>query len=259
MCSLSPAQTSALKLAAHRGGVVDDRHAENSPGSIEEAVRRGYWMIEVDVRESKDGRLVVHHDADFRRFYDYPKPVADLTWNEISGLRATPGGSRPLEFHELAALCRGRLRLMIDTKPAVRSPQSFAALEKALRDNHLLDSAYIIGTPESKAWFKGKARVAVNRKELREALDRKEDVARLCFFYEPGRGVGEDPIVLARKAGVPVVTAIHTSDYKGMDHMESAAADIQRLRKLGVTCFQIDSVYERLFLLSGEAALGARL
>jgi glycerophosphoryl diester phosphodiesterase len=58
-----------LRLIAHRGGIVDDIHAENSRGSIEEAIKRGYWMIEVDVRATLDGEPVLQHDATLERFY----------------------------------------------------------------------------------------------------------------------------------------------------------------------------------------------
>ena len=44
-------QAASAKIIAHRGGVVGDEFAENSPASLEAAVDRDYWMIEVDIRE----------------------------------------------------------------------------------------------------------------------------------------------------------------------------------------------------------------
>lgn len=38
------------KIIAHRGGVVGDEHAENSPAALRTAIDRDYWMIEVDIR-----------------------------------------------------------------------------------------------------------------------------------------------------------------------------------------------------------------
>jgi len=77
-----------LRLIAHRGGVVDQHHPENSANAAEQAIRRGYWMLEMDLQESKDGRLVVHHDADFGKSYGVHKKPGDLTWEEIRHLRA---------------------------------------------------------------------------------------------------------------------------------------------------------------------------
>ena len=37
-----------VRLIAHRGGVVNERIIENNLASIEAAVERGYWMLEVN-------------------------------------------------------------------------------------------------------------------------------------------------------------------------------------------------------------------
>ena len=46
------------------------KRPENSIGALEEAIRRGNWMVEMDIQESKDGRLVVHHDSFLQDFGD---------------------------------------------------------------------------------------------------------------------------------------------------------------------------------------------
>src|SRR5688572_16882286 len=61
---LMPPNFGDYKLIAHRGGVVEDKNPENSPSAIEEAISRGYWMIEVDIRETKDGIAIAQHDPD---------------------------------------------------------------------------------------------------------------------------------------------------------------------------------------------------
>ena len=237
-----------LKLIAHRGGIVDPSYAENSPGAVEAAIRRGYWMIETDVRESKDGHLVVQHDPDFTDFYGDPRLVADMTWDEIKQLRAEPGGSRPIEFHELAALCKGRMRLMMDTKPPSHPEAFYRSMEASLRENDLLDSAYFIGTEESQAWFKGKCRIGVDRDTLRRAAT-GEDVSKLYFLFEHGRTLDAEGVALARKLGVPAVVSINIFHYDDTpDPMKSARADTERLLEQGVTHFQIDSVYDPFLL-----------
>ena len=246
--SCSPATDNSLKLIAHRGGIVDPNYAENSPGAVEAAIRRGYWMIETDVRESKDGHLVVQHDPDFTDFYGDPRLVADMTWDEIKQLRAEPGGSRPIEFHELAALCKGRMRLMMDTKPPSHPEAFYCSMEASLRENDLLDSAYFIGTEESQAWFKGKCRIGVNRDTLRLAAA-GEDVSKLYFLFEHGRTLDAEGVALARKLGVPAVVSINIFHYDDTaDHVKGARADTERLLGQGVTHFQIDSIYDPFLL-----------
>jgi glycerophosphoryl diester phosphodiesterase len=49
-----------IDVLAHRGCAV--AHRENTTAAFAEAVRVGADGIELDVRSSADGRLVVHHD-----------------------------------------------------------------------------------------------------------------------------------------------------------------------------------------------------
>lgn len=111
-----------IRIIAHRGGVVDQHRPENSTSAVEEGIRRGYWMLEMDVQESKDGHLVVHHDDNFVKLYGVHKTAAELTWDEIRQFHAVEDGSRPLEFSEYAALCKGKVQLMIDTKEPSHPP-----------------------------------------------------------------------------------------------------------------------------------------
>lgn len=239
------AQSPKVRLIAHRGGIVDDHFAENSQGSVEAAISRGYWMLEVDIRESKDGRLVVQHDPDFQRFFGDPRKVADMTWAEISALRAKPGNSKVLEFRELAALCKNRVRLMMDTKEPEHSDAFFKEMERAMRENNLLSTAMFIGTEQSRRWFRGKSLISATREELEQALRKGEKTKGTYFLFEHGRTLDKAGLDLAARAGVPPVVSINIFHYEGMDHMKGARADVERLRKLGMTYFQIDSVYDQ--------------
>lgn len=244
-----PRDAAEVKLIAHRGGVVEDGLIENQLPALNAAVKRGYWMVEVDVRESKDGHLVVQHDPNFKRYYGDPRQVGEMTWGEIRQLRSRESGLRPLEFAEYAKACRGRMRVMIDTKEPSHDKRFYEAMERALKENQLLHDALLIGTREAKAYFKGKARVAVNRKELQAAISgqEQEDVGRLYFLFEHGRVLDEPTVRLARQHGVPVVPSINVFHYLGRKNQrQRAEADLQRLRDLGVEYFQIDSVYDRV-------------
>jgi glycerophosphoryl diester phosphodiesterase len=243
---VSEAQTvkKPVKIIAHRGGVVGDTYAENSPAALEAAIERGYWMIEVDIRESKDGRLVVQHDPDFGRFFGDSRLVSDMRWEEIRNLKATPGNSRPLEFHELAAMCRGKLELMLDTKPPDHPEAFYRSMEQSLRENGLLEGAYVIGTEESRAWFHGKARIGIDRQWLKKAEAAGEDAAKLYFLFEHGRDLDAETVRYAQKLGVAVVPSINIFHYADTDHMKAAEADVRRMYDLSVEYFQIDSPYD---------------
>lgn len=55
----------------------------------------------------------------------------------------------------------------------------------------------------------------------------------------------ERTIKLAEKVDVPLVPSINTFHYSRGERMRQAEKDIRRLRGLGVTYFQIDSLYDR--------------
>jgi hypothetical protein len=186
---------------------------------------------------------VVHHD-DFSKSHGDPRWPREMTWAEIARLRAKEDGSRPLEFHEYARLCRNRIRLMMDTKEPSHPPAFYQAMERGLRENGLLEGAYFIGTAESRAWFKGKSRISVDRKELEKAYQGGEDTARLYFLFEHGATLDEAGLQLAARTGAPAVVSINDFHYAGRDHMQAAHADIVRLRNLGLVHFQIDSFYD---------------
>jgi len=240
-CALAAARE-PVRLIAHRGGVVDEKRPENSAAAVEEAIRRGYWMLEMDVQESRDGRLVMQHN-DFQKSYGVAKWPREMTWDEIRQLRAQEDGARPLEFHEYAALCRGKVQLMVDTKGPSHPRAFYESMERTLRENGLLEGAWFIGTPESQAWFKGKARISVNREQLKQKLAAGEDTRRLYFLFEHGTTLDEAGMALAAQAGVPAVVSINEDHYRG-DKMKPAQAAIERLRRAGLQYFQIDSVYD---------------
>lgn len=73
-------------ICAHRG--ASDTHPENTLAALREAIRLGAHMIEFDVALSKDGRLVLMHDATLDRTTDGEGLVAELTLSELKRLDA---------------------------------------------------------------------------------------------------------------------------------------------------------------------------
>jgi glycerophosphoryl diester phosphodiesterase len=73
-------------VAAHRGGALS--RPENTLAAFREAARIGAHQIELDVRRSADGELVVIHDESVDRTTDGRGAVADLTLAELRRLDA---------------------------------------------------------------------------------------------------------------------------------------------------------------------------
>ena len=83
-----------VTVIAHRGA---SRFApENTIAAFEKAIARGADLIEIDIRETKDGHLVVMHDVTVDRTTNGSGAVAGLTLAEIKQLDA--GSSFSFEF-----------------------------------------------------------------------------------------------------------------------------------------------------------------
>jgi len=103
-------------LVAHRGGVVDDALSENSLKGLEEAIRRGYTHVEIDVRITKDGHAVCFHDDNLMREVGVDKNISDLTLNELKELKLIKSQETIPRFEDYCSKCAGRINVMIDTK-----------------------------------------------------------------------------------------------------------------------------------------------
>src|SRR4051794_12907483 len=87
LCLLpAAAQTRHVVAIAHRGEHLV--HPENTIPAFEEAIRAGADFIEVDVRTTSDGKLVLQHDATVDRCTNGHGEVAKMTFDEIRALDA---------------------------------------------------------------------------------------------------------------------------------------------------------------------------
>ena len=76
----------SVEIIAHRGASFDA--PENTLAAMNLAWEQNADAIELDLWLSKDGRLVVFHDADAKRIAGVPRKIADLTWAEVQQLDA---------------------------------------------------------------------------------------------------------------------------------------------------------------------------
>ena len=101
---------------AHRG-LHDDKKVENSMSAFKAAKEMGFG-IELDVRLSKDGELVVFHDGNLTRMTGKEGKVSDYTAEELSkmSLLGTDDGIPTLR--EVLDLIDGSVPLLIEMKRA---------------------------------------------------------------------------------------------------------------------------------------------
>ncbi|WP_069812180.1 glycerophosphodiester phosphodiesterase [Streptomyces sp. TP-A0874] len=102
----------------HRG--VMGVEPENTLRSFVRAEREGLDVIELDLHLSKDGALVVMHDADVNRTTDGKGPIADFTLAELRELDAGLGERVPV-FEEVLDAVRSPLQAEIKDVAAARA------------------------------------------------------------------------------------------------------------------------------------------
>jgi glycerophosphoryl diester phosphodiesterase len=123
----SVADGAQVVAIAHRGG-EHRHHPENTLPALEAAIRLGVDYVEVDVRTTADGELVLSHDAEVDRCTDGRGEVARMTLAEIrvldAGVRSGPefSGTQIPTLQEVLQAARGRVGLYIDVKHASAQP-----------------------------------------------------------------------------------------------------------------------------------------
>jgi myo-inositol-1(or 4)-monophosphatase/deoxyribonuclease-2 len=59
---------------------------ENTPAAFASAVALGADMVELDLRRTRDGEIVVLHDQSLQRLWEVDATVGDLEWAEVAQL-----------------------------------------------------------------------------------------------------------------------------------------------------------------------------
>jgi myo-inositol-1(or 4)-monophosphatase len=125
----------AIAAIAHRGDPVGAR--ENTPAAFASAVALRADMVEIDLRRTRDGVIVVLHDQSLLRLWEVDASVGDLDWAEVAGLGdAAPDGERIPQLREV--LESVPLPLMVDftrrevVEGALAAVTAARALERSL-------------------------------------------------------------------------------------------------------------------------------
>ncbi len=138
---------------AHRG-LWDETIPENSLAAFARAVSLGYG-IELDVRLSRDRRVMVFHDEDLARMCGVKGKISDYTFTELRRLRLKGSEQMIPTLDEVLALVRGRVPLMIEIKGADASPNAALCVRVAHRlDTYAGAFSVISFNPLVLSWFK---------------------------------------------------------------------------------------------------------
>ena len=117
---------------------------ENSLAALERCVDLGVDMVEIDVRRTQDGALVVMHDAKVDRTTTGKGRIANLTLGEIQALRLKVGDQ---PFETPPTLCaflkaaRGRILVNLDLKDSALADQVARVVHDVGADDWVLFKA----------------------------------------------------------------------------------------------------------------------
>ncbi len=145
-------------VAAHRGGAL--LWPENSLLAFRSAVALGADFLEFDVHLSRDGEVVVIHDATLERTTTGSGLVRERTLAELMALRlrdvkGSPTGERMPTLDEVVALAvKGRRQLLLEIK-ADAAGRRYPGIEErvlAVLDRHGMVAATVIMAFEPETW-----------------------------------------------------------------------------------------------------------
>ena len=126
-----------LKIG-HRGARAYE--PENTLSSFRRAVELGVDAIELDVRKTKDNKIVVIHNADVNKTTDGNGPVNSFTLDEIQKFVTEKGEHIPTLEEVLDALGK-RVKILVELKEAGTEENVLELIrQKELMDNVILIS-----------------------------------------------------------------------------------------------------------------------
>ena len=107
-------------VSAHRGG-AQQGFPENCIATFEKTLQSTFAIMEVDPRYTKDGNVVLHHDATLDRTTTGKGKVSDFTLAELKTLRLKDNAGAETEFQiptldEAIEWAQGKTILVLDQK-----------------------------------------------------------------------------------------------------------------------------------------------
>lgn len=219
MVGAGAAQAPLPLLAAHRGGSL--LWPENSLLAFRNALALGADFVEFDVHLSRDGEVVVIHDATLDRTTTGAGPVRDRTVAELKALRlknrsgAVTEETVPTLEEVTVAVAQARRKMLLEIKVDA-SKARYPGLEEkvlAILDRHSMAASTVVMAFEAPTW--------------RRVRELRPDIAT-CALYSArmlGRsGLGAELETL-RAAGV---------GYIGVEHSAVDAAAVAQARRAGI-------------------------
>lgn len=213
-----------VRAVAHRGDPVG--HLENSLLGMASALRAGADVIEIDVKATADGEVVLLHDLTLERFWGHQQLVTGL---ELEALTALTSGDEaiPTLTQALALVCGTPVSLLIDMDSPAWAEPSLRVVRAAVAEG-LVSAGQVV-------WCGRDDSLGVIRE-----LDPR---ARIILSWDEMNGGGRPP-------GDDLVRALRPEAYNPHWPMMSAeVVEWAHQRDMSTCCWTVDDEAQMTRLL----------
>jgi glycerophosphoryl diester phosphodiesterase/dienelactone hydrolase len=171
-----PVSKNGFVVIAHRGSHLVK--PENTLAAIEAAIKEGADYVEVDLRTTKDGHLMLCHDDKVDRTTNGKGLVKELDWSEIAML-TTVGKDKKVyhvpDFKEVLKTCKDRINIYLDFKDADVAA-TYAEIKAAGMEKNIV--VYLNKVDQYMSWRKNAPAMPLMA-SLPESISTKEDLLDL--------------------------------------------------------------------------------
>lgn len=237
------------KLIAHRGGICENVFEEYDPRSIKAAIDSGYWMLEIDVRPTKDSVLVINHHDSLEITYGLSKTVSSMTYEELKKIKAIKGGYCPMAFEDLLKLMKkNNVKIMVDLKMDKPVVWFNRKVNDMLKKYDMLKDAVFLRNDVTDLYDGGRFGFRMNEMaKIQQLVKEGKDVANKYYLFDNGNRINAEAARWCQKNNIWVCPSVNLQHYTLEDPFKGAQRDIEYLIKCGVTMYQIDSDFDDYF------------
>lgn len=147
-----PKSKNELVVIAHRGSHLIK--PENTIASIKDAIDIGADYVEIDLRTTRDGHLVLLHNETVDQLTNGKGRIGELDFTEVEKL-VLKGRDSSLHhiatFEEALEVCKGKINIYLDFKSA-SAKDAYTAIKAAGMEEQIL--VYVNGDEHHLAWSK---------------------------------------------------------------------------------------------------------
>ncbi len=171
-----PISKNGFVVISHRGSHL--LKPENSIAAFEAAIEEGSDYVEMDLRTSKDGHLVLSHNETVDSKTNGKGRVQDLTWDELSKLLLVNKENKVYhipDFKEALNVCKDKINIYLDFKEADVA-ETYRQIKEAGMEKSVI--VYVNKVDQYIAWRKLTLTMPLAA-SLPESIRTKEDLAVL--------------------------------------------------------------------------------